>query len=128
VSGFPRRNQVQKWVPAERAISDAVQAVEVMGADVRLTDAVILLGRAQGRVADFVDGVPNGEEFPRFAGSPGDEITAAVLAEGALDKPRDLLDLCEDVVNYGGLGKLEYVRLAALAIREAKRLKAGGAT
>ena len=42
-------------VPAERAIRDAKLAVEALGADVRLTDAVVLLGQAQDNVADFVD-------------------------------------------------------------------------
>lgn len=42
---------------AERAIYDAVAVVEAAGADVRLTDAVILLGAARDSVADFVDGV-----------------------------------------------------------------------
>ena len=55
--GFPRRNQMPKWSTGERAIQDAVEVVERMGADVRLTDAVILLGKARDRVADFVDGV-----------------------------------------------------------------------
>lgn len=54
---WPRRNQMQQWTPAEHAIQQAVDAVEAMGADVRLTDAVILLGKARDRVADFVDGV-----------------------------------------------------------------------
>jgi hypothetical protein len=55
-SQWPRRHQMQKWTPAERAIQEAVDLVEVMGADVRLTEAVILLGRARDSVADFVDG------------------------------------------------------------------------
>ena len=54
---IPRRNQMQQWCEAERAIFDAIQAVERMAADERLTDAVILLGKAQNRVADFVDNV-----------------------------------------------------------------------
>lgn len=53
----PRRIDMTRWTPAERAIYDACQAVEAAGADVRLTDAVILLGQAQAKVADFVDGV-----------------------------------------------------------------------
>ena len=40
----------------ELAIRAAIHAVEDMGADVRLTDAVVLLGEAQSKVADFVDG------------------------------------------------------------------------
>ena len=53
-----RRIQMQKWTPAERAIFDVVQLIEAMPADVRLTDAVVLLGMARTRLADFVDGVP----------------------------------------------------------------------
>lgn len=54
---IPRRCYVDKWTPAERAIADAIAAVEKVGADKRLTDAVILLGQAKDRVADYVDGV-----------------------------------------------------------------------
>lgn len=53
---IPRRNQMQQWCEAERQIFEAIQAVERMDADVRLTDAVILLGKARDCVADFVDG------------------------------------------------------------------------
>lgn len=57
MSTCPRRAQMLEWVPAEKAIHDAVQAVEAMPADPRLTDAVILLQKAKDRVADFVDKV-----------------------------------------------------------------------
>jgi len=52
---IPRRSRIDRMVPAERAIRDAKLAVEALGADVRLTDAVVLLGQAQDNVADFVD-------------------------------------------------------------------------
>lgn len=52
-----RRIQLALLVPAERSIFDAQQAVEELPADERLTNAVILLGRARGLVADYVDGV-----------------------------------------------------------------------
>lgn len=52
---IPRRCRLDLMVAAERAIYDAAQAVEAMPADVRLTDAVILLGQARDKVADFVD-------------------------------------------------------------------------
>jgi predicted RNase H-like nuclease (RuvC/YqgF family) len=54
---IPRRAYIDKLTPAETAIREAVLAVEAMGADVRLTEAVILLGKARDRVADFVDGI-----------------------------------------------------------------------
>jgi len=52
---IPRRICLDKFCPAERAISRAMDAVELMGADVRLTDAIILLEQAQGKVADYYD-------------------------------------------------------------------------
>lgn len=54
---LPRRIFIDKMTPAELAIRNAVIEVEKMGADTRLTDAVVLLTKAQARVADFVDGV-----------------------------------------------------------------------
>lgn len=54
---IPRRNQINRWTAAERAIAAAVEEVERAGADVRLTDAVTLLDAARHSVADYVDGV-----------------------------------------------------------------------
>ena len=56
-SNVPRRARLDLWTKAERAIYDAVQEVEGVGADVRLTDAVVLLQAARDSVADYVDGV-----------------------------------------------------------------------
>ena len=58
---IPRRCRVDRWCDAELAISRAVDEVEKMPADLRLTDAVILLGEARGKVADFVDQIPRVE-------------------------------------------------------------------
>ncbi len=55
---MPRRNRIYEFCPAEKAIWDATQKVEEMGAHPLLTDAVILLGRAREKVADFVDLAP----------------------------------------------------------------------
>lgn len=55
---IPRRIDLRRLSPAEREIHFATQEVESMGADPRLTEAVILLGRARERVADYIDGVP----------------------------------------------------------------------
>ncbi len=54
---IPRRACLDRLTPAERAIFDAMQAVEAMAADPQLTDAVVLLQQARDRVADYVDGV-----------------------------------------------------------------------
>lgn len=64
---IPRRIRIDLFTPAERAIYDAVQAVEAAGCDVRLTHAVNKLQEARALVADFVDGVPFGEGYPRPA-------------------------------------------------------------
>ena len=52
----PRRCDMLRWVPAEKAIYDAAQVVEGMPADTRLTMAVTRLGEAREFVADYVDG------------------------------------------------------------------------
>lgn len=52
---IPRRNRIDLFIPVEKAIFSAVQMVEELPADVRLTDAVILLGKAKDAVADFLD-------------------------------------------------------------------------
>ena len=52
-----RRNRIDLNTPAELAIRAAVDEVERAGADLRLTDAVVLLGEAREAVADFVDGI-----------------------------------------------------------------------
>lgn len=54
----PRRCRIDRMMPAELAITEAMRAVEAMPADPCLTDAIVLLGKARDRVADFVDGVP----------------------------------------------------------------------
>ena len=52
---WPRRSSMLHMIPAEIAIHDAIIAVEKVGCDVLLTDAVILLSEAATKVADFVD-------------------------------------------------------------------------
>lgn len=57
-SEIPRRCRIDLMTPAELAIRNAAIAVEALAADPRLTEAVVLLGKAQDKVADFVDGKP----------------------------------------------------------------------
>jgi hypothetical protein len=52
---IPRRSDLRRASVGEKAIRDAIHAVEAMGAEDRLTDAVVLLGEALNAVADFVD-------------------------------------------------------------------------
>jgi len=55
ITEFPRRNRLDLNTPAELAIYEAIQEVEKVGADVRLTDVVIMLGKAKDLLSDFVD-------------------------------------------------------------------------
>ena len=55
MEGFLRRQQLDKCTPAELAIYKAMEEVEKIGADVRLTDAINKLNEARNLVADFVD-------------------------------------------------------------------------
>lgn len=56
---FPRRNRVDLWTSSEKAIFDAKQHVEMMGAHPLLTEAVNCLSEAQNKVADYVDSLQN---------------------------------------------------------------------
>lgn len=58
MSIIPRRIQIDRLTPAENAIRLANEAVEALPADVRLTSAQVLLGKARDLVADYVDGIP----------------------------------------------------------------------
>lgn len=53
----PRRCRLDMMVPAELAITKAMEAVELAGCDPWLTDAVVLLQQARNKVADYVDGL-----------------------------------------------------------------------
>jgi hypothetical protein len=55
VDGWPRRNRIDLYSPAERVIAEARTFVDHGPADVRLTEAVILLGKAMDKVSDYVD-------------------------------------------------------------------------
>jgi hypothetical protein len=69
MNDIPRRARIDKFVPAEKAIFDAVHAVEEMLADPRLTKAVVALQEARGLVADFVDGIET-EHYVPFSDCP----------------------------------------------------------
>lgn len=54
-NGFPRRSRLDLCEAAEKIIYDAIQEVEKLGADVRLTNAVVKLSEAKELVSDFID-------------------------------------------------------------------------
>jgi hypothetical protein len=51
----PRRCYIERRCLAETDISVAIETVEAMPADVRLTEAVNLLEQARDKVSDYVD-------------------------------------------------------------------------
>jgi len=55
MNDIPRRIQMEKMVPAELAIRNAMIEVEKAGAHELLTDAIVLLGDALEKVGDFTD-------------------------------------------------------------------------
>ena len=77
---IPRRARIDRWVPAEQAIQDAVEAVEALPADERLTKAVTLLGEARHAVADYVDGVA---AYDVYLASTRQERDGGARGEGA---------------------------------------------
>lgn len=66
-----RRNDILQMQPAELAIRAAVLAVEKLPADTRLTRAVILLGEAQRKVADFIDNCDDDGQHVAYLRSRG---------------------------------------------------------
>ena len=64
MNNSPRRNQLDQCTPAELAIYTAMYEVEMVGADVRLTNAVIKLNEARNLVADFVDKIVDRKNLP----------------------------------------------------------------
>lgn len=53
--GIPTRIDTNWMTPAELAINRAKEAVEMAGGSIALTDAVALLSKARGRVADHAE-------------------------------------------------------------------------
>lgn len=53
-----RRSRFDLMTPAEKAIYDAIQEVEKVGADPFLTYAVVLLQNAKDQVSNYVDKLP----------------------------------------------------------------------
>ena len=52
---IPRRNILTLNTSAELAIHNAIQEVEKVGADVKLTDVIIMLVKAKETLSDYID-------------------------------------------------------------------------
>jgi hypothetical protein len=52
---IPRRNRLDLNNPAEKAICNAIEEVEKVGADAKLTDVVVMLVKAKDLLSDYVD-------------------------------------------------------------------------
>ena len=57
-----RRHRLELNTPAEVAIYEAMQKVEDLGAEVRLTDIVVLLSKAKDQLADYIESEKEKEE------------------------------------------------------------------
>lgn len=79
---IPRRNRIDLYTSAEKAIRAAILEVEEMGAHPILTEAVGLLGNAQNKVADFVELEPAREAEKTYKSDfSGMEKTATQMAD-----------------------------------------------
>jgi hypothetical protein len=79
---IPRRARMDKWIPAERAIYDAAQAVEKLPANTLLTEAVVLLGQAREKVAAYVDSQLTIDGYPIRCEADRNVMRAADLQVG----------------------------------------------
>lgn len=55
IKNVPRRAVMDEWTEEERKIQDLVWDIEKLGAHSLLTDAVILLGQAKDKLADWIE-------------------------------------------------------------------------
>ena len=55
--GMPRRCDNNLLTEQEKAISKAIEMIERMGADEKLTNAIVMLNNAQELLSDYVDRV-----------------------------------------------------------------------
>jgi hypothetical protein len=58
-NGIPRRSNTLRWIPAEKAVYDLTQQIEVLGCHPLLTDAVILLSQVREKIADWAEETGN---------------------------------------------------------------------
>jgi membrane-bound inhibitor of C-type lysozyme len=83
-----RRNRLDLMHPAERIIFDAMQAIEKLPADTRLTDAQIHLTKAKDLVSDYLDK----EGFEGLAASTGEgKHFGNTTASGAKQNVKDIV-------------------------------------
>jgi len=96
---IPRRIDRQRMNMAELAISEAIAVTETVGADPRLTDAVVLLSAARDSVADYVDGVPirRGVTIEAAPG-PAHRIAQLNQLREALEKASNSLELAVNAI------------------------------
>lgn len=55
MNGIPRRADLSLNTSSELAIYNAMQEVEKVGADIKLTQSIILLQQAKDLVSDYID-------------------------------------------------------------------------
>jgi hypothetical protein len=91
---MPRRCQVELMSTAERAIAHAMRRVEAIGAHPLLTDAVILLGQAKDKVADYVDQEVEQMNEPSPNKAHRDQVADLILTSPD-GKPMDILSPLE---------------------------------
>jgi hypothetical protein len=72
MNNIPRRIDTLRHTPAEKSITEAMVMVEQAGCHPLLTDAVVLLGKAREKVADFMDGAASPAEPSSPAGEAGE--------------------------------------------------------
>lgn len=55
IDGFPRRGRLDHMTIAELGIYTVIGTIEELGADILLTEAIVLLQQAREKVADYID-------------------------------------------------------------------------
>ena len=125
-----RRCDTLRHTDAEQAICAAIDAVESVGADPWLTDAVVLLGSARNKVADYVDREDmKAADLQMARLKKGLETAAAAGSLAADPVPLDIAaELDQFVQSLAGRPLTEAERLSSdrikVALAEMQRLHA----
>ncbi len=119
VNGVPRRIRVDLFIPAEKAISDAIAEVKKAGAHPLLTDVVIMLCNAQAVVADWHESeiAVQSELIQRLA-RENEAMREVCLMASALAATWDIIEpsgyLMRNTGDFVGIGKRLNAALASL--------------
>lgn len=101
---IPRRCDIHKNTPLELTIRATIREVEKMGADARLTDAVVYLSDAFDSLADFNDDQPRRDKPDHYRRAWSDLM---LFVKARIKDHPDKMTACGFAIVAGKMGIIE---------------------